>query len=78
MRKQRPEVIKKVIPLVGDISLNDLGLTDEQRECLINETQIVFNLAAAVRLEAKLKDAVESNTVIRSILQICFSFFSSS
>ncbi|KAL2735954.1 putative fatty acyl-CoA reductase CG5065 [Vespula squamosa] len=63
VRKLKPEVIKKVIPLVGDISLNNLGLTDEQRECLINETQIVFNLAAAVRLEAKLKDAIESNTV---------------
>ncbi|KAF7381034.1 hypothetical protein HZH68_015909 [Vespula germanica] len=63
VRKQKPEVIKKVIPIVGDISLNNLGITDEQREHLINETHIVFNLAAAVRLEAKLKDAIESNTV---------------
>ncbi|XP_047368535.1 putative fatty acyl-CoA reductase CG5065 [Vespa velutina] len=63
VRKEKPEIIKKVIPLVGDILLNNLGLTDEQRECLINETQIVFNLAAAVRLEAKLKDAIESNMV---------------
>ncbi|EZA59252.1 hypothetical protein DMN91_008153 [Ooceraea biroi] len=63
VRNEKPETFKKVIPLQGDLSLENLGLTKEQRERLINEVHLVFNYAATLRLEAKLKDAVEMNLV---------------
>lgn len=63
LRKHKPHMLKKLIPLNGDVTLNNLGLTDEQQECLINETNIVFHCAATLRLEANLKDAVQMNTV---------------
>lgn len=56
-------MFKKVIPLNGDILSDNLGLTEEQRECLINEVHVTFHCAASLRLEAKLKDAIEMNTV---------------
>jgi len=47
----------------GDVSLPNLGLTDQERELLINEVHVVFHFAATLRLEGKLKDAIEMNVV---------------
>ncbi|XP_076303169.1 putative fatty acyl-CoA reductase CG5065 isoform X2 [Lasioglossum baleicum] len=63
IRKQKSQVMKKVVPLVGDVSLDQLGLTDAQLGMLAEETDIVFHCAATLRLEAKLKDAIEMNTI---------------
>jgi len=63
MRNEKPQFFKKVISLSGDICLPNLGLTNQQRELLINEVHVVFHFAATLRLEAKLKDAIEMNTV---------------
>ncbi|KAI4500925.1 hypothetical protein M0802_004136 [Mischocyttarus mexicanus] len=63
IRKEKPEVLKKLVPIIGDVSLNNLGISDEQREWLINETHVVFHAAAAVKLDATLKLAVEFNLI---------------
>lgn len=63
MRNEKPQLLKKVIPMNGDVCLSDLGITDQQRELLINEVHVVFHFAATLRLEAKLKDAIEMNTI---------------
>ncbi|XP_053995401.1 putative fatty acyl-CoA reductase CG5065 [Hylaeus anthracinus] len=62
IREQKPFVMKKLIPLTGDINTNELGLSDQQQAMLINETNIVYHCAATLRLESKLKDAIEMNT----------------
>lgn len=62
IRKQKSQMLKKVVPMVGDVSLDQLGLTDAELETLTEETDIVFHCAATLRLEAKLKDAIEMNT----------------
>lgn len=69
IRNQKSQMMKKVVPLIGDVSLDQLGLTDAQLETLAEETDIVFHFAATLRLEAKLKDAIEMNTVNRSNLE---------
>ncbi|XP_032668396.1 putative fatty acyl-CoA reductase CG5065 isoform X2 [Odontomachus brunneus] len=63
IRQEKGYVLKKVLPLDGDITTHNLGLADEQRETLTNEVHIVFHLAATLRMEAKLKDSVELNTI---------------
>lgn len=63
IQKQNPESMKKVIPLSGDVGMKNLGLTNEQLEILINETDVVFHFAATLKLESKLKDAIDMNTV---------------
>lgn len=63
IQKQKPETMKKVIPLSGDVGMKNLGLTNEQLEILINETDLVFHFAATLKLESKLKDAIDMNTV---------------
>ncbi|XP_025265588.1 putative fatty acyl-CoA reductase CG5065 isoform X3 [Camponotus floridanus] len=61
IRTEKPQVLKKVIPFNGDICSNNLGLTDKEREQLINEVNIIFHCAACLQMNAKLKDAVEMN-----------------
>lgn len=63
MRNEKPQLFKKVIAMNGDVCSFNLGITDQQRELLINEVHVVFHFAATLRLEAKLKDAIEMNTV---------------
>ncbi|KAK9295142.1 hypothetical protein QLX08_010453 [Tetragonisca angustula] len=63
IRKQKPEMLKKVKALSGDVGMKNLGLTDEQLDILINETNIIFHCAATLRLESKLKDAIDMNTI---------------
>jgi fatty acyl-CoA reductase len=46
----------------GDVLLEELGLSLEIKVRLQEEVSVVFHCAATVRLEAKLKDAVEMNT----------------
>ncbi|XP_025261932.1 putative fatty acyl-CoA reductase CG5065 isoform X2 [Camponotus floridanus] len=61
IQTEKPQVLKKVIPFNGDICSDNLGLTHEERERLINEVNIIFHCAASLRMNAKLKDAIEMN-----------------
>lgn len=61
LRNEKPQQFKKVIPINGDVCLPNLGLTDKQR-MLLTKVHVVFHFAATLRLEAKLKDAIEMNT----------------
>ncbi|XP_020298170.1 putative fatty acyl-CoA reductase CG5065 [Pseudomyrmex gracilis] len=63
LQEQKAQIFKKVIPLNGDILSDNLGLTTVQRECLIQEVNVVFHLAASLRLEAKMKDSIKMNTM---------------
>lgn len=59
--KTKPEVLKKIIPVYGDILSLNLGLSEDDTSRLINETSIIFHMAATVNFEAPLKTAVEMN-----------------
>jgi nucleoside-diphosphate-sugar epimerase len=49
-----------------------LGISHDQGQLLLNETNIVFHCAATLRLEAKLKDAIDMNTTgTRRLLDFC-------
>jgi fatty acyl-CoA reductase len=50
------------VPIHGDVSLEELGLTPEAKAKLQEQVSVVFHCAATLRLEAKLKDAAEMNT----------------
>lgn len=62
LRESQPDAIKKIKALTGDVNTDGLGLKMSDTELLINEVNIVFHMAATLKLEAKLKDAVEQNT----------------
>lgn len=72
VRKLKPELMQKIVPMQGDVTMDKLGLNEQQRETLAAEVSVVFHCAATLRLEAKLKDAIEMNTMgTARVLELC-------
>lgn len=63
LREKRPDALQKVIPLAGDVLQEGLGLTEKSRGRLQAEVSVIIHSAATLRLEARLKDAVQMNVV---------------
>lgn len=62
LMKSKPMAYKKVVPLVGELYTDNLGLKEGDLKMLINETELVYHIGATLKLEANLKDAIEQNT----------------
>ncbi|KAJ8969158.1 hypothetical protein NQ314_001899 [Rhamnusium bicolor] len=72
LRKSQPDAIKKIIPLAGDVNTDGLGLKANDVDLLINNANIVFHMAATLKLEAKLNDAIEQNTTgTARVIDVC-------
>lgn len=73
IRDEKPEVLKKLIPIQGDVTFDGLGLVSGPLlERVLESTNIVFHLAATLRLEANLKDAIQMNTTgTKRIIDLC-------
>jgi fatty acyl-CoA reductase len=54
----RETLREKIIPVVGDLIINGLGLSPEDRAMVTAETEIVINVAASVNFDDPLLDAL--------------------
>ncbi|KAF5269481.1 hypothetical protein FQA39_LY08670 [Lamprigera yunnana] len=63
LRQHDPNAIKKIVPIDGDCLSDKLGIDETNRKLLTENVTIIFHFAATLKLEAKLKDAIEMNTV---------------
>lgn len=61
INEEKPEILKKIVPVYGDITLPNLGLNDEQLSKVVNESELVFHMAASLKLEQTLKFNVNMN-----------------
>lgn len=69
---EKPEMFKKIVPVFGDITSDRLGLNDEQYNHVVSTAQIVFHMAASLKLEATLKPNVEMNlTGTKHVIDVC-------
>lgn len=57
----RTEWQNKVVPVVGDLTIKGLGLSQEHREMLLNEVDVIINNAASVNFDDPLLDALNIN-----------------
>lgn len=73
IREEKPEVLKKLIPVQGDVTFDGLGLSaGPLLNRVLESTNIVFHLAATLRLEANLKDAIDMNTTgTKRVIALC-------
>ncbi|XP_067631169.1 putative fatty acyl-CoA reductase CG5065 isoform X2 [Eurosta solidaginis] len=62
IREEKPEVLKKVTSFHGDVTYENLGLSGDNLKHVIDNTNIVFHMAATLKLEGNLKDAIDMNT----------------
>lgn len=61
IKAEKPEVLKKIFPVYGEITEVNLGLIDEHFRHVINNTNIVIHLAASLKLESTLKPNILIN-----------------
>ncbi|XP_065173081.1 putative fatty acyl-CoA reductase CG5065 [Atheta coriaria] len=54
-------IFDKVVPIEGDVSLLGMGLSDKDRQIIIDDVHFVFHCAATVRFDQPLKSAVLLN-----------------
>lgn len=65
-------MLKKIVPVFGDITSERLGLSEEQYQHVVSNANIVFHMAASLKLEATLKPNVEMNlTGTKYVLDMC-------
>lgn len=69
LRNERASSFDKLIPISGDINAKDLGLLPNDRQLLIEKVSIIFHVAATVRFDENLRDAIFTN--LRSTRDIC-------
>ena len=51
----------RVFPIAGDLTMNGLGLSQEHRETIIQEVDIIINCAASVNFDDPLLEALGIN-----------------
>ncbi|CAH0581582.1 unnamed protein product [Chrysodeixis includens] len=72
LRSHRPEDLKKITPVYGDIDKSELGLSLADQERLIKEVSVVFHVAASVNLDADLKTSLVTNYFgTTHVLKLC-------
>jgi fatty acyl-CoA reductase len=72
IRTECPNVLKKIVSVQGDVSETDLGLSDQDRQRVVTEVNVVFHAAATVRFNESLKSAVTLNTLgTQRVIQVC-------
>lgn len=72
MKKVNPKFRHHIKCIAGDCMLPGLGLSEEDRQNLIENVNIVFHMAATVRFDEKLKVAMQINVkAARDIMLLC-------
>ncbi|CAL1678604.1 unnamed protein product [Lasius platythorax] len=69
LREERPSNFKKLIPVLGDTSQENLGLSAVDRQMLTEKVTIIIHSGASVKFNDSLKYAILTNT--RSTRDIC-------
>lgn len=69
---EKPEVLQKIVPVFGDITETDCGLNVEHLKRVLDETELVFHMAASLKLEATLKPNIQMNVVgTKHVIEMC-------
>ncbi|CAI8027876.1 Putative fatty acyl-CoA reductase CG5065 [Geodia barretti] len=72
LRSEQPGAVDKVVPVFGDIQEKQLGMRREDQEMLQDRVSIVFHLAATVRFESPLREALTKNVAsVSELITLC-------
>lgn len=55
-------MMRKIVPINGDVASPNLALVGQSKQILIDEVTVVFHVAATLKLDSNLKDAINMNT----------------
>ncbi|CAG9854301.1 unnamed protein product [Phyllotreta striolata] len=71
LKRKDPTLLRKVETVNGDVSLPNLGMTEDDLELIKSEVDVVFHFAATVRFDEKLRTACNINVrAVRDLMRI--------
>lgn len=74
LKEQQPEIFNKLIPIQGDVGLDDLGISQADRQTLIDNVNVIIHSAATLDFHEPLKPTVHINLLgTRRITQLAKS-----
>lgn len=72
INERTDKVFSKIIPVIGDISEKNLGISPEDRQTLINNVHVVVHSAASLDFNQPLRTTVNINLLgTRSVMELC-------
>lgn len=72
LEKNSPDIFQKLIPIAGDVSEENLGISPEDRKRLIDTINVVFHSAATLDFHEALKPTVITNLLgTRRVMELC-------
>ncbi|CAL1290501.1 unnamed protein product [Larinioides sclopetarius] len=72
LKKETPELLKKVCVISGDVSLPNLGINEDDTHLLLKEVSIVFHCAAVVNFKKPLEFLLKNNVLgLSNIIELC-------
>lgn len=72
IKDEKPEVLQKIIPVFGDITEPNCGMNEEHLKKVREESELVFHMAASLRLEATLKPNIQMNLLgTKHVIELC-------
>jgi len=72
LRRERPNVLKKLVAVAGDVTSPGFGLSPADLEMLCENVSVIFNSAATIKFDEELRTAVEMNVKgPKMLMEIC-------
>lgn len=72
LRRNFPHALSKIVPVAGDVTEQELGISEADRQTLIQCVSIVFHSAATVKFDEALKLSVTINILgTQRLIQLC-------
>lgn len=72
LREERPEDLQKIVPICGDITLPELGISPFDQQHLAQTVSVVFHSAATVKFDEALKLSVTINMLgTKRLIHLC-------
>ncbi|KAI4502228.1 hypothetical protein M0802_002910 [Mischocyttarus mexicanus] len=72
LRRSFPHALSKIVPVAGDVTEQELGISEVDRQTLIQCVSIVFHSAATVKFDEALKLSVTINILgTQRLIQLC-------
>lgn len=63
LRESHPERLRKIMPISGDISKENIGISKSDLQMLKDTVNFVFNSAATVQFDHGIKEAINLNAL---------------
>lgn len=72
LKEASPDVFRKLIPIQGDVSEENLGISDADRQIIIQNVNVVIHSAATLDFHESLRPTVNTNLLgTRRVMVLC-------